>query len=104
MFLPLKMLFALKKPAKEEEPAKGDEPKFDAKRYLQRTLPRKPGDLLKVFSMQRRDSFRVNWYSNKASQQATIPGLNIAHIRESKFLFCRLNTEGTPEITYPAKQ
>src|ERR1035437_7119250 len=97
------MLSHHEKPAKKETVA-GHEPEFDAKRYLQRTLPRKPGDLLKVYPMKGRDSFRVNWYSNKASQQATIPGLNIVCIRESKFLFCRLNAAGTPEITYPAKQ
>lgn len=77
---------------------------FDAKEYLKRTLPRNPGDLLKVFPMRGRGSFRVNWYSSRASEKSTIPGLNIAYIRESKFLFCRLNAAGTPEITYPAKQ
>ena len=94
----------VEKRAKEEELVAGHEPEFDAKEYLERTLSRKPGDMLKVIPMQGRDSFRVNWYSSKTSQQATIPGLSIAYIRESKFLFCRLNAEGTPEITYPAKQ
>ena len=94
----------LEQSAKEELPAKSRAPEFDAKAYLERALPRKPGDLLKVFPMRGRDSFRANWYSSKASQQATIPGLSIAYIRESRFLFCRLNAEGTPEITYPAKQ
>jgi hypothetical protein len=91
-------------PPLEHEPVKKRETSFNAKEYLERTLSRKPGDFLKIFPMKRGDSFRVNWYSSRASQQATIPGLNIAYIRESKFLFCRLNAEGTPEITYPARQ
>ena len=77
---------------------------FDPKEYLARTLPRQSGDILKVIPMHGRDSFRVNWCSSKASQQGAMPGLNFAYIRESKFLFCRLNSQGSPEITYPAKQ
>ena len=91
-------------PAKDEEAAKKAEPKFDAKEYLKRTLPRQPGDFLKIFQMHARGSFRVNWYAHRISEGAAIPGLNIAFIRESKFLYCRLNAEGTPEITYPARQ
>ena len=86
------------------KPVKTGDPEFDAKGYLKRTLPRQPGDILKIFPMHGAGSFRVNWYSSRASQNATIPGLNIAYIRESKFLFCRLNAAGTPEITYPDKQ
>ena len=87
----------------EDNMVKKAEPLFDAKEYLKRTLPRQPGDFLKIFSMHKPDAFRVNWYSNRQSA-GTIPGLNIACIRESKFLYCRLNAEGAPEITYPAKQ
>ena len=78
--------------------------KFDPKEYLTRTLPRQPGDVMKVIPMHGHGSFRVNWYSSKASQQGSMPGLNFGYIRESKYLFCRLNAQGTPEITYPAKQ
>jgi hypothetical protein len=91
-------------PIEQEKPATRPEPKFDAKEYLGRTLPRKPGDLLKIFPMHGGNSFRVNWYASRDSQERAIPGLNIAYIRESKFLYCRLNAQGTPEITYPAKQ
>ena len=97
------MASTLKQPPHESEPVESRQERFNAKEYLERTLPRKSGDLLKVFPMQVRDSFRVNWYSSRATD-ATIPGLGIVHIRESKFLFCRLNAEGMPEITYPAKQ
>ncbi|MEI8195295.1 MAG: hypothetical protein WCI73_05240 [Phycisphaerae bacterium] len=90
-------------PVNDESMVQEVEPKFDAREYLKRTLPRQPGDFLKIVAMHRPDSFRVNWYSNRASE-GTIPGLNIARIRESKFLYCRLNAEGRPEITYPAKQ
>ena len=86
------------------EPVKSGDLGFDAEEFLERTLPRKPGDQIKIFPMHGSGSFRVNWYSSRASEKSTIPGLNIAYIRESKFLFCRLNVEGTPEITYPAKQ
>jgi len=85
-------------------PAENEPVKFDPREYLARTLPRQSGDILKVIPMHGRDSFRVNWCSSKASPQGSVPGLNIAYIRESKFLFCRLNSQGAPEVTYPAKQ
>ena len=91
-------------PVEEAKPSKEPTPDFNAKAYLEKSLPRNPGDFLKVYPMHRRGSFRVNWYGRQASPEAAIPGLNIAYIRESKFLFCRLNAEGMPEITYPAKQ
>ncbi len=94
----------LEHPAEEEQPPQGRASKFDAAAYLKRTLPRQPGDTLKVFPLRGRDAFRVNWYSSRPSHTATLPGLNIAYIRESKFLYCRLNAAGTPEITYPARQ
>ena len=97
------MAAPLEQSAGQQEPAKKTAPKFDAGAYLQRTLPRQPGDLLKVFPMHGRHSFRVNWYNQKPTQQASIPGLNISYIRDSKFLTCRLNEEGTPEIIYAAK-
>ena len=90
-------------PANNEESAKKAETKFDAMEYIKRTLSRQPGDFLKIFQMHSPTSFRVNWYANRPAEGA-MPGLNIAFIRESKFLFCRLNAEGAPEITYPAKQ
>jgi len=96
---------SINKPADAGEPAgTSHEPVFNAAAYLERTLPRKPGDFLKVFPMHNRSSFRVNWYANRPPEKATMPGLNIAYVRESKFLFCRLNVQGTPEITYPDKQ
>jgi len=84
--------------------AENEPVQFDAQEYLARTLPRQSGDILKVIPIHARDSFRVNWCHSKASQQGSMLGLNIAYIRESKFLFCRLNAQGSPEITYPAKQ
>ena len=98
------MASTLEPPTEKPEPVKKPEPEFDAKAYLERTLPRKPGDLLKVIAVHGRDAFRVNWYNNPAAQRGAIPGLNISYIRESKYLFCSLNAEGTPEIAYPAKQ
>jgi hypothetical protein len=95
---------ALKKPADSEGSNADPGAEFDAKSYLERTLPREPGDLLKVCPMHQRQSFRVNWYASQAAEGATIPGLSFRSIRESKFLFCRLNAEGKPEITYPARQ
>ena len=91
-------------PAEEEESVQKPALKFDALEYLKRTLSRQPGDLLKIFPMHARDSFRVNWYAHRAAEAGAMPGLNITYIRESKFLFCRLNAEGAPEITYPARQ
>lgn len=89
----------------EEDPVQRDESKFNAEEYLKRTLPRQPGDMLKVCPMHGRQSFRVNWYNIRPNPKATIPGLGTAYIvRESKFLYCHLNAGGTPEITYPAKQ
>ena len=73
-------------------------------KFLEQTLPRQPGDQLKVFPMHGHGAFRVNWYGHRAAQGTTIPGLNICYIRESKFLYCRVNASGTPEITYPARQ
>jgi hypothetical protein len=86
------------------ETAKSAKPKFDAPAYLERTLPRTPGDHVKVFPMHGRNSYRVNWYNVAASQKATMPGLRTTYIRESKFLYCSLSAEGVPEITYPARQ
>ena len=54
------------------DPVKSRAPEFDAEEYLERTLTRNPGDLRKVFLMQGRHWFRVNWYSSRASQEATI--------------------------------
>ena len=88
----------------DKKPVKGPGPKSVAVEHLERTLPRNPGDLLKVFPMPDRQAFRVNWYASRTPEKATISGLKIAYVRDSKFLFCRLNAEGAPEITYPAKQ
>jgi hypothetical protein len=95
---------ALKKPSGEHGPVEVPGSKFNAKEYLERSLPRDHGDLLKVFPMHNRDSFRVNWYCHQASQGAVMPGLTVLRIRDSKFLYCRLNAEGQPEISYPEKQ
>ena len=92
------------KPPHEEEPVKVRPSKFDAKTFLERTLPQHKGDILKVTQISQSDSFRVNWYTGQVAQNATLQGLTILHIRESKFLFCRLDANGKPEITYPAKQ
>jgi hypothetical protein len=98
------MASALKNPSGEHEPIEVARSSFNAREYLERTLPRNHGDLMKIFPMNHRDSFRVNWYSNQVSEGAIIPGLTILFIRDSKFLYCRLNADGKPEISYPEKQ
>lgn len=104
------------KPAEKRDPAEkagvgdpkivagGKKPVFDAKRYLERTLHRHPGEVLKVVQIPHTDSFRVNWYDPALSHTAAIPGLSIMYIRASKFMFCRLGPDGNPLITYPARQ
>ena len=84
----------LEPPASEAGPAKSREIAFDAEEYLERTLPRQPGDFLKVFPMHNRSSFRVNWYSNHTTTRTTMLGLHVSYIRESKFLFCPAKRPG----------
>ena len=91
-------------PTEGRLPPAGQPSAFDAKKHLERNLPRQTGDVLKVVQIPGSNSFRVNWYDAKLAHTTAIPGLSIAYIRESKFLSCFLDAQGNPEITYPAKQ
>ena len=94
----------IEKPAGGESPIAAPLPKFDAKRYLEQNLSKEPGDTLRVYAMPQGSAFRVNWYCALERRAAEIPGLNPLHVRQSRFLYCRLDAQGNPEITYPAKQ
>jgi len=91
-------------PAENEKQPVPRKPSFDGKRYLEQTLHRKAGEIIKVVRIPHTDSYRVNWYNPSQNMTAAIPGPSIMYIRESKFLFCRLDAEGKPQITYPARQ
>ncbi len=95
-------------PQQQEDPARkklvSKPQRYDATEFLQHHLTRLPGDVLKITRIPQSDFYRANWYGPQVSSNPQIPGLAVRYIRDSKFLSCRLNDEGTPVITYPPRQ
>ena len=77
---------------------------YDATDHLLQSLARKAGEMIKVRRIPETSSYRVNWYYPCVDANRTIPGLTVRYIRQSQFLNCSLNDEGTPVITYPIRQ
>ena len=78
--------------------------KFNAQHYLETTLKRRPHELMTVVRIPESDAFRVNWYAIRPDQTSAIAGMSIRYIRESQFLFCRLDANGKPCIVFPTRQ
>jgi len=77
---------------------------FDGKKYLERTLQKLPGEMMKVVQIPQTNSYRVNWYDPAKAGSGSVPGLSVMYIRKSEFLFCRLGEDGEPVVSYPARQ
>jgi hypothetical protein len=93
----------VKQQPSDKEPGNARPSTFDAKAFLELTLPQQSGDVLKVTPIPPGDSFRVNWYAGRADQ-TTARCVSVLYIRDSKFLYCRLDDNGEARITYPRKQ
>ena len=76
----------------------------DLVEHLKRVLPRQVGDILRITPIPGTHSFRANWFDTRVVGTRSVPGLSIAYIRHSTFLHCRMGDDGTPQISYPARQ
>jgi len=49
---------------------------FDGKKYLERTLQKLPGEMMKVVQIPQTNSYRVNWYDPAKAGSGSVPGLS----------------------------
>ena len=84
------------KPSEESAENATDTTRFNAKEYLERTLVRRPSDLMTIRRIPQSCAYRVNWYDRAVVGETAVAGLSVRYIRKSEFMFCRLGDDGKP--------